>query len=314
MSEAMLIGILAASITAATPILYAALGELIVELSGALNLGIEGIMLVGAATAVAVTAGTGIVLLGVLTAILVGAVFGLIFAAVTISVRANYIVSGLAMVLLGDGLSVFFGKPYIGIALKDFVGPLPLPLLSEIPFLGPVFFHHNLLVYVSYIAVPALWWFLYYTRQGLVLRATGEKPRTVDVVGWNVVRIRYLAIIFGGGMAGLGGAFLSVGYLHSWANEMTAGAGWIALALVIFAGWQPWKLIGGAYLFGFAYIMIFQIQLLGGVFSAISVYLMQMFPYVLAVLVLALIGLRARRRHVGYPAALGLPYVREEQT
>ncbi|MYZ48462.1 ABC transporter permease [Propylenella binzhouense] len=314
MNEAMLIGLLAATVSAATPLLLAGLGELVAERSGVLNLGLEGLMLTGAMTAVVVTASTGSVLGGIAAAVAVTMAMGAAFAFLTVTIRADHIVTGLAIVLVGDGLSQFFGKAFVGVNLQDRLAPLAIPVLRDLPVLGPVLFRQNVLVYFSLLAVPLVWLFLYRTRPGLALRAAGERPSAVDVAGWNVVRIRYLAVIFGAGMAGLAGAFLSVGYLGSWANGMTAGQGWIALALVIFAAWHPVRLLFGAYLFGFAYIMVFQAQVLGGVFQLVSVYLMQMAPYLLALLVLMLIAARSRGRGDGTPAALAVPYVREERT
>jgi simple sugar transport system permease protein len=304
---------LATSVAAASPLLLAALGELVVERSGVLNLGIEGIMLLGALTAVAATLGSGSVLVGIACAIAAGMLLGLLFAFLTVTIRADHVVAGLAMVLLGDGLSSFAGHGLVGIDIGQNVPPLALPWISDIPALGQIFFRQNALVYFSYLMVAVVWYFLYRTRPGLALRAAGEKPSAVDVVGWNVFRIRYLAVLFGAGMAGLAGAFLSVAYLTTWAEGMTAGRGWVALALVIFAGWHPIKLLGGAYLFGFAYILIAQSQVLGGVFYLISTYVMQMFPYLMAIVVLAVMGRRAMKQRVGAPEALALPYVREER-
>jgi simple sugar transport system permease protein len=313
MNMTVLISMLATSVAAASPLLLAALGELVVERSGVLNLGIEGIMLVGALTAVAATLGSGSVVIGVLCAIVAGMLLGLLFALLTVTIRADHVVAGLALVLFGDGLSSFAGHGLVAIDVPQSLHALPIPLLSDIPALGPIFFNQNVLVYLSYIMVAAVWYFLYRTRPGLALRAAGEKPSAVDVVGWNVFRIRYLAVMFGAGMAGLAGAFLSVAYLNSWAEGMTAGRGWVALALVIFAGWHPIKLLGGAYLFGFAYILIAESQVLGGVFYLISTYVMQMFPYLMAIIVLAVMGRRAMKRRTGAPEALALPYVREER-
>ena len=313
MISPLLINLLATGVAAATPLLLAALGELVVERSGVLNLGIEGIMLVGAMAAVAATMATGAVTLGILAAVTAGASLGLVFALLTVTIRADHVVTGLAMVLLGDGLSSFAGHSLVGIDLHNVVTSLPIPLLADIPVLGPILFDQNALVYVSYVAVFAVWYFLYRTRPGLALRAAGERPSAIDVVGWNVFRIRYLATIFGAAMAGLAGAFLSVAYMNTWAEGMTAGRGWVALALVIFAGWHPIKLLGGAYLFGLAYMLILQSQVLGGAFHLVSGFIMQMFPYVMAVAVLAVMGRRAMRRRAGAPAALALPYVREER-
>jgi ABC-type uncharacterized transport system permease subunit len=308
-----LVSMLATSVAAASPLLLAALGELVVERSGVLNLGIEGIMLLGALTAVAATLGSGSVLVGIACAIAAGMLLGLLFAFLTVTIRADHVVAGLAMVLLGDGLSSFAGHGLVGIDIGQNVPPLALPWISDIPALGQIFFRQNALVYFSYLMVAVVWYFLYRTRPGLALRAAGEKPSAVDVVGWNVFRIRYLAVLFGAGMAGLAGAFLSVAYLSTWAEGMTAGRGWVALALVIFAGWHPIKLLGGAYLFGFAYILIAQSQVLGGVFHMISTYVMQMFPYLMAIVVLAAMGRRVMKQRVGAPEALALPYVREER-
>lgn len=313
MNATVLVSMLATSVAAASPLLLAALGELVVERSGVLNLGIEGIMLVGALTAVAATLGSGSVLVGITCAIAAGMLLGLLFAFLTVTIRADHVVAGLAMVLLGDGLSSFAGHGLVGIDIGQNVPPLALPWISDIPALGRIFFRQNALVYFSYLMVAVVWYFLYRTRPGLALRAAGEKPSAVDVVGWNVFRIRYLAVLFGAGMAGLAGAFLSVAYLSTWAEGMTAGRGWVALALVIFAGWHPIKLLGGAYLFGFAYILIAQSQVLGGVFYMISTYVMQMFPYLMAIVVLAVMGRRAMKQRVGAPEALALPYVREER-
>jgi simple sugar transport system permease protein len=313
MNATILISMLATSVVAATPLLLAALGELVVERSGVLNLGIEGIMLTGALAAVAMTLATGAVAVGVLSAVAAGILLGLLFSLLTVTIRADHVVAGLALVLFGDGISRFAGHGLVAVEVRQSLRAVPVPLLADIPALGQILFRQNLLVYFSYVMVVMVWYFLYRTRPGLALRAAGEKPSAVDVVGWNVFRIRYLSVIFGAAMAGLAGAFLSVAYLNSWAEGMTAGRGWVALALVIFAGWHPVKLLGGAYLFGFAYILIAQSQVLGGVFYQVSTYVMQMFPYLMAIAVLAVMGRRAMRRRVGAPAALAMPYVREER-
>jgi ABC-type uncharacterized transport system permease subunit len=224
---------------------------------------------------------------------------GLLFAFLTVTIRADHIVAGLAMVLFGDGLSSFAGHGLVGIDAGRNFPVMALPVVSDIPVLGPIIFRQNALVYLSYLLVAAVWYFLYRTRPGLALRAAGENPSAVDVAGWNVYHIRYLAVMFGAAMAGLAGAFLSVGYLSSWTEGMTAGRGWVALALVIFAGWHPLKLLGGAYLFGFSYILIAESQVLGGAFHLISTYVMQMFPYLMAIIVLAVMGRRATKRRIG---------------
>jgi simple sugar transport system permease protein len=313
MSDGLLIGMLAATVAAATPLLLAGLGEIVVERSGVLNLGIEGMMLVGAMAAFASAALTSSATIGLLAGVAAAVLLGGIFAALTISIRTDQIVTGLAIVVLGDGLSRFFGRPFVGVDLGAVYGVVALPGLAAIPFLGPVLFRQNWLVYLSYLLVLATWYFLYRTHAGLALWATGEKPSSVDVAGRSVFVIRYGAVLFGSAMAGLGGAFLSLGYLHSWVEGITAGRGWIALALVILASWHPVRLLAGAYIFGFAYILAFQSQTMGGIFQHVSTYIVQMFPYVLAIVVLATMGRRSLRRRVAPPAALTLPYVREQR-
>lgn len=313
MTDGLLIGVLAATVAAATPLLLAGLGEIVVERSGVLNLGIEGVMLVGAMTAFAGAALTSSATIGLLAGVVAAVLMGALFAALTISIRTDQIVTGLAIVVLGDGLSRFFGRSFVGVDLGAVYGVTAIPGLAAIPVVGPVFFRQNWLVYASYVFVPATWYFLNRTRGGLTLWATGEKPSSVDVSGRSVLAIRYGAVLFGSAMAGLGGAFLSLGYLHSWVEGITAGRGWIALALVILAGWDPVRLLVGAYIFGLAYILAFQSQTMGGIFQHVSTYIVQMFPYVLAIVVLAAMGRRSLRRRAAPPAALTLPYVREQR-
>lgn len=314
MSTQTLILVLAGTIAAATPLLYAALGELFAEVGGVLNLSVEGMMLVGAIAGFLVASATGSAWAGVLAGLVAGMALAAIFTVMTVTLRTDQIVTGLALVVLGDGIAQFIGKPYVGQNLAHPIETISLPGLSAIPILGPVLFGQNMLVYISYLLVPLCWYFLYQTQGGLALRAVGEKPSTADVVGLDVFRIRYMATLFGGAMAGVAGAFLSLGYLNAWAAGISAGRGWVALALVILSGWNPIKLMAGAYLFGFAYIMAFQSQIMGGVFRYVSVYIVQMFPYVLAILVLAVTGRRSLRRRLGAPAALTIPYVREERS
>ena len=310
--EAFIEGLLSSSVAAGTPLLIAGMGELVAESSGVLNLSIEGIFLVSAMTAFAVANITVSFALGLLAGLVSGALMGLIFGALTISLRADQIVTGLAMVILGDGTSRFFGARFVGRKLGIATSATPVPGLSEIPFIGPILFNHHWLIYCSYILVPVTWYFLYQTSYGLSVRAAGEKPSTAEVAGHDVIRIRYAAVIFGAAMAGIAGSFLSLVYLRTWEDGMTAGRGWVALAVVILAGWRPLRVLPGAYLFGFAYIMAFQAQVIGGAFQYVSTYLLQMFPYVLAVIVLMLTSRNTERR-MNAPAALTLPYVREER-
>jgi len=305
-------GVLSNSVAAGTPLVIAGIGELVAESSGVLNLSIEGIFLISAMTAFAAANLTMSFGLGLLAGIASGIAMGLVFAVLTVSIRADQIVTGLAMVILGDGASRFFGARFVGRKLETAAETMHLYGLSDIPVVGPILFNHHWLIYCSYILVPLVWYFLYHTTYGLAVRAAGEKPSTAEVAGHNVTLIRYAAVIFGAAMAGVAGAFLSLVYLRTWEDGMTAGRGWVALAVVILAGWRPLRVLVGGYLFGFAYIVAFQAQVIGGAFQSISTYLLQMFPYLLAVIVLGATSRRAGRS-MNAPAALTLPYVREER-
>ena len=309
MSETLIISILAASITAGTPILFAALGELIAERSGVMNLGVDGMMLVGAVTGFMVAVNFGNPWLGVGIALVSGALFALIHAYLTVTLRANQVVSGLALTLFGTGLSDYLGKAYVGMRAEQTFGKMAIPFLSDIPIIGPVVFKQDMLVYVSYILVILTAFFLYKTRAGLFLRALGENPAAVDSVGVNVFRLRYLYVAIGGALAGLGGAYLSLAYAPCWLENMTAGRGWIAVALVIFAIWDPWRALAGSYLFGGVDAMGFHLQVIG---LPISVFILNMLPYVFTILVLILVLIRKGGR-LASPQALGVPYDREER-
>lgn len=309
MSETLIISILAASITAGTPILFAALGELIAERSGVMNLGVDGMMLVGAVTGFMVAVNFGNPWLGVGIALVSGALLALIHAYLTVTLRANQVVSGLALTLFGTGLSDYLGKAYVGMRAEQTFGKMAIPFLSDIPIIGPVVFKQDMLVYVSYILVILTAFFLYKTRAGLFLRALGENPAAVDSVGVNVFRLRYLYVAIGGALAGLGGAYLSLAYAPCWLENMTAGRGWIAVALVIFAIWDPWRALAGSYLFGGVDAMGFHLQVIG---LPISVFILNMLPYVFTILVLILVLIRKGGR-LASPQALGVPYDREER-
>ena len=309
MSETLIISILAASITAGTPILFAALGELIAERSGVMNLGVDGMMLVGAVTGFMVAVNFGNPWLGVGIALVSGALLALIHAYLTVTLRANQVVSGLALTLFGTGLSDYLGKAYVGMRAEQTFGKMAIPFLSDIPIIGPVVFKQDMLVYVSYILVILTAFFLYKTRAGLFLRALGENPAAVDSVGVNVFRLRYLYVAIGGALAGLGGAYLSLAYAPCWLENMTAGRGWIAVALVIFAIWDPWRALAGSYLFGGVDAMGFHLQVIG---LPISVFILNMLPYVFSILVLILVLIRKGGR-LASPQALGVPYDREER-
>ncbi len=302
-------GLVAASIQAGTPILFATLGEIICERSGILNLGVEGMMLVGAMSGFAVALATGSPVLGAGAGVLASGMMALIHAFLTISLQANQVVSGLGLTIFGIGLSGFFGTSLVGRTGAGFA-PIEIPFLSDIPFLGPVLFKQDALVYLALILVPVIWWYLFKTRPGLTLRACGENPSAADAWGESVARTRYIHVVVGGFLAGLGGAYLSLGYTHMWVENMVAGRGWIALALVIFGFWHPGKAAVGAFLFGGVGVLQLRVQAAG---TTIPSSILAMLPYILTVLVLVLITLRQRKTgRVEAPEALGLSFRRGE--
>ena len=309
MTEALVISILAASITAGTPILFAALGELIAERSGIMNLGVDGMMLVGAVTGFMVTVNTGNAWAGVLASLAAGAALALIHACLTVTLRANQVVSGLALTLFGTGLANYLGKGYVGMRIENSFGKMAIPGLSEIPIIGQVIFKQDILVYISYLLIALAGFYLYKTRAGLFLRAVGENPAAVDSVGVNVFRLRYIYVMIGGALAGLGGAYLSLAYAPSWLENMTAGRGWIAVALVIFALWDPWRALAGSYLFGGVDALGFHLQVIG---MPISIFILNMLPYIFTILVLVLVLIKKGGR-LAAPNSLGVPYDREER-
>lgn len=292
------------SLAAGTPLVFAALGELIVEKSGVLNLGVEGMMLVGAVMSFIVAAKTGMPWLGVAVGAMAGALLSSIFAVIALTLRANQVATGLALSLFGIGLSAFVGRPYMSVVIEG-IKPLAVPGLTDLPLVGPLLFGHNPLVYVSIVLFVAIEAFLYRTRAGLVLRAVGESPDSAHAIGYPVLAIRYAAVLFGGACAGLAGAFLAVAYTPSWVEGMTAGRGWIALALVVFATWKPWRVMIGAYLFGSVTLAQFQAQAAG---IAVPSQLLAMLPYLATVIVLAIISRDATMIRLNAPASLGKPY------
>jgi len=310
MSFDLIVAILAAAITTGTPILYVAIGEIIAERSGVQNLGLEGMMLVGAVTGYMVGFTTESLLLGILMAAVGGAVLALIHCYVTITLKANQVVSGLALTIFGTGLSGYLGKPYVGIPSPVQFKPIAIPLLADIPVLGRVFFNHNLLVYFSYLLVFLLWFYVFRTNMGLNLRATGENPGAADSLGVNVFRLRYLYTMFGGMLAGVGGAYLSLASAPSWVENMSGGRGWIAIALVIFAVWNPARAVLGAYLFGGVEALGYRLQAIG---VSVSPFILNMMPYLLTILVLILVTISSAHKHIGEPEALGKAYDREER-
>lgn len=308
--NSIIITTLQATVRAGTPLLFAVLGDIFTERSGVMNLGLEGMMLVGAISGFVVSYHTNNLLLAVLAAMIAGAVLGLVHAFFTITLRINQVVSGLAITMLGTGISGLWGKNYIGVVAKQFQ-VIELPVLSKIPYVGDILFSHDLLVYVSYILVPIMWFYIYKTKPGMILRAVGEAPDAADARGINVFAIRYLYTIFGASITAIGGAYLSLAYTSMWIENMTAGRGWIAIALVLFATWDPAKALLGAYLFGGVTALGLRMQALG---TTISSHILMMFPYLLTVAVLVFTSTEKMKVKVGAPAALGVPYSREEKS
>ncbi|MCF8009993.1 MAG: ABC transporter permease [Clostridiales bacterium] len=310
MNVEILIPILSTAITAGTPILYAALGEILTERSGILNLGVEGMMLVGAVSGFMITLITSKIWLGLIAAMLAGGSMALIHAFLTITMKANQTVTGLSLTIFGTGLSAFLGKSMVGTPLKTSMEVLSIPYLSKIPFVGPIFFEQDPLVYLSYILVPFLWFLIYKTNFGLQLRAIGENPAAADSLGINVFLQRYAYVIMGGILAGLGGAYLSMFYVPTWMENMVAGRGWIAIALVIFATWNPAHALWGAYIFGGIDALGFRLQAMD---IMVQSYFLKMLPYIFTVIVLIIITRKNAEKHIGTPQALGIPYDREER-
>ena len=291
--------LIASLIVASTPIMLAAIGELVVERAGVLNLGVEGMMITGAICGFIVAYETGSPIYGVIASILGGAALSLIFAILTQFFLANQVASGLALTLFGLGFSALIGKGYTGITPPDMSSP-NLGFLTEIPFLGKMLFEHDYLVYLAFSIILLVSIFLRYTRQGLILRAVGEDHSSAHALGYKVIRVRVLAILFGGGCAGLGGAYISLIRVPQWAEGMPHGAGWIALAIVVFASWKPLRILFGAWLFGGLTVLQLNLQAAG--VSEINLILFKiplqvqyltMAPYLITILVLVLMSARA---------------------
>ena len=307
MSEEQLVRLLAATIAMGTPLVFAAFGEILAESSGVLNLGVEGMMLVGAVSAFIAVVVTGHPWLGVIAGMLAAGVLAGGHALLTVTLGAEQVTAGLALVLFGSGLSSFLGKTYVGLPNPAPFSPIALPGLSALPIVGPSLFTQDALVYLSYVMIPLGWWWLYRTRPGLHLRACGESPGAADALGVGVVAVRYASVTVGGMFAGLGGAYLSLAYVPAWTENLTAGLGWIALALVIFASWNPLRLVFGAYLFGGVEAIGFRAQVFG--FHANTIVL-RMMPYAATLTVMLVVALW--RRRLAMPSALGVPYAREQ--
>jgi general nucleoside transport system permease protein len=299
---------LRAAIPAGAPLLLGTLGETYAERSGVLNLGVEGMMIMGAVSGFAAAQTTGNVWLGIAAAMAAGVLMALIHAFASVSLRVNQVVSGLALTMLGLGVSGMMGKKFVGQPLAVRLRPLHIPVLRDIPIIGILLFRFDGMVYFSILLVPLLWFVLYKTRVGLTLRSVGENPAAADAQGVNVHLVRYAAVMFGGLMAGLGGAYLSMAYAPAWVEGMTAGAGWIVIALTIFAIWDPRRALLGAYMFGGVRVLQYRLQPLG-----ISPNLLNMLPFLLTILVLWLSSGQVAKRRIGAPAALMTAYAREER-
>ena len=310
MSFNYLIAILAAGVVAGTPILFASLGEVLTERAGILNLGVEGMMLMGAVTGFSVASVTQNVWLGLVAAVLVGGLMALIHAIISIGFRANQVASGLALTIFGTGLSAYFGRSLVGRPAGAVFNAIKIPEISAIPVVGPILFSQDMMVYISLILVAVICFVLYRTKTGLLIRATGENPSAVDALGHNVFLIRYLSVIVGGMLAGAGGAYLSLAYSPSWVENMTSGRGWIAVALVIFAVWNPLRALLGSWLFGIIASLGLHLQALG---VMIPSDFLQMLPYVFTVVVLVATTRETKFRRSGTPLALGLSYSREDR-
>jgi simple sugar transport system permease protein len=318
-----LIIILQAGVASGTVLLFATLGEILAERAGVLNLGLEGMMLMGAMSAFAVAVSTGNPWLGLLVAMLAAGVLALLHGLVTIHFQADQVVSGLALTFLGIGLSLVFGE---GLSKAGTVSLLPtftVPILSAIPVVGPVLFTgQSVMVYLGYLLIPALWFYIHRTRPGMHLRAVGENPVAADAMGINVYRLRYFYVWVGGLLAGLAGGTISLAVSPGWFSELTtSGQGWIAIGLVIFAQWDPWRAAFGSYTFGALRRLILDIQGPTTIFGVRNPFFynpylgffLQMLPYAFTIIVLIIGSREALRKRLGAPAALGLPYVRGER-
>lgn len=307
----MSVAFLSAVIIAGTPLLFATLGEIVTEKAGNLNLGVEGMMLIGAVAGFSMGLYTKNPLLIIIGASVAGALGALIYGFLTITLRANQVVTGLSLTIFGTGLSSFLGKNFVGKKMPseviNFFKPIKIPLLGDIPYIGEIFFNHDIYIYFGYIVTIILGIYFYHTRLGLNLRAVGENISASDAAGININLYKYIHILIGGALCGLGGAYLSVVDVPQWQENITAGKGWIAIALVIFCTWNPYKAIFGAYLFGGLSIIGYRLQHLN-----ISQNLLDMLPYLVTIIVLVISSLKESKEN-SPPKDLGLSYFREER-
>ncbi len=315
--------ILQAGVASGTVLLFATIGEIFAERAGVLNLGVEGMMLLGAMSAFSTALASGNPWLGILAAMLVAGLLSQLHAFIVIQLQADQVVSGLALTFVGTGVSLVLGEGLSKAGAGALLPVFSIPLLAQIPFLGPIFFaNQSVLVYVGYLLTPLAWYYIYHTRPGMHLRAVGEYPAAADALGVDIYRLRYLYVFVGGMLAGLAGATISLAISPGWFSELTtAGQGWIAIGLVIFAQWDPVRAALGAYAFGALRRLILDIQgpkVLFGLdnpffYNTYLGFFLQMLPYVFTIVVLVLGSRQAVRQRLGAPAALGTPYVRGER-
>ena len=305
--EEIIISVVQRTLVAGTPLLLGTIGEIISERSGILNLGVEGVMAVGAVTAFIVTHHTGNPWLGLCAAIVAGMLISMVHAFASVSLQSNQVVSGLALTMLGLGLAGLLGKPYVGKPLAIKINTMPIPFLSDIPIVGPVLFNQSPFFYLAILLAIGVWFMLEHTLLGIRIRSAGENPKATETQGVNVSLIRYLSVIAAGGFSAMAGAHLSTSYSRSWIEGMTAGRGWIVIALTIFALWNPLRAVFGAFLFGGFFVLQYMLQPLG-----ISPNFLAMLPYLATLLVLLVGGLRDSRR-LNAPAMLAEPYRRGER-
>lgn len=292
-------------ITASTPLVVAAIGELVTERAGVLNLGVEGMVIIGSVSAFVAAQMSGSAYVGLLAGIVGGALFSLLFSFLTLTLVANQVATGLALTIMGLGTSGMIGEGYVGVPGIQ-LQPIVIPLLSQIPYVGTVLFKQDIVFYLSIVLVIAVNWFLFRSRAGLKLRAIGDSHSSAHALGIGVIRTRYLAVMFGGACAGLAGAQLSLIYTPQWTENMSGGRGWIALALVVFSSWRPWRILAGGYLFGAVTILQLHAQAFG---IGIPSQFLSMLPYAATVIVLIVISQNRRMTLINTPASLGKSFV-----
>ncbi|MBQ9321670.1 MAG: ABC transporter permease [Eubacterium sp.] len=310
MSTTLLVSIISTAVVYAVTVLYAAIGEIFAERAGVMNLGLEGIMLMGAVSGYLVAVHRQNLALAMLVVIVVGAALGLVFAFLTVSLQSDQTVAGMAMLTFGTGLSGFIGKEVSGVNANLAFNPIAIPGLSKIPVIGPSLFNQSILVYIMYIIIPLSMIYLYKTRAGMILRALGENPAALDSAGYNVYALRYAYVIFGSVMTAVSGACISLDYTNFWSDGMTSGKGWIAVALVVFAAWNPLIAVFGGLLFGAISIIGIDIQMY---FPQVPSQFFSALPYVATIIALIFTTGNFRKRRSSAPAALTIPYDRESR-